>query len=142
MPPAHQTATTTKAAQPKKSMDNLNTLCKQGRHTNVSIKSALEPVSLNRSSKVTATAKFKVFKAKRESVNPRQLEKISRPAASTTTTYQGSQKKQQQAQQQELEAAIPRSPSPGCGALPDCWSCGTELGDCPPCSCEECGMPN
>ncbi|EFE43392.1 hypothetical protein TRV_01842 [Trichophyton verrucosum HKI 0517] len=142
MPPAHQTATTTKTAQPKMTMENLNTLCKQGRHADVSVKSALEPVSLNHPSKVTATAKFKIFKAKRESVKPRQLEKISRPAASTTPTYQGSQKKQQQDQQQELEVAIPRSPSPGCGVLPDCWSCGTELGDCPPCSCEECGMPN
>ncbi|KMQ41641.1 hypothetical protein A7C99_6598 [Trichophyton rubrum] len=142
MPPAHQTATPTKAAQPKTTKENLNTLCKQGRHTDVGVKSALEPVSLNRLSKVTATAKFKVLKAKREPVKPTQLEKISRPAASTTTTYQGSQKKHQQEQQQQLEAAIPRSPSPGCGALPDCWSCGTELGDCPPCSCEECGMPN
>ncbi|GBF66028.1 hypothetical protein TMEN_8746 [Trichophyton mentagrophytes] len=142
MPPAHQIAAT-KTTQPKKTMENLNTLCKQGRHTDASVKSALEPGSLNRPLKATATAKFKIFKAKRESVKPRQLEKISsRPAASTTTTYQGSQKKQQQEQQQGLEAAIPRSPSPSCGGLPDCWSCGTELGDCPPCSCEECGMPN
>ncbi|EFR05096.1 hypothetical protein MGYG_08105 [Nannizzia gypsea CBS 118893] len=147
MPPAEQTAAT-KPAQPQKTKENLNTPYKQGRQTGPSVKPALESIPLNRLSKVTATAKFKIFKPKRETVKPRHLEKIPLPFISRSTTYHSSQKNYQQQQQlekmeeEELKAAISRSPSPGCGALPDCWSCGTELGDCPPCSCEECGMPN
>ncbi|KAK2841570.1 hypothetical protein FQN49_006127 [Arthroderma sp. PD_2] len=79
-------------------------------------------VDLDVLSKTTASAKCKISKVKKE-VKPKKLEKAS---------YQ----------KRPLPKPMSRSCSPELGAMPDCWSCAGELSDYPPCSCEECGMPN
>ncbi|KAM5429615.1 hypothetical protein McanMca71_007973 [Microsporum canis] len=95
------------------------------------VKYPLDLISLNGPSKTTTTARFKITKSKKETVRPRKPENV--------TSYQ---KKNTMPPEPLSSASMSRPPSPGCGALPDCWSCSAELCEYPPCSCEECGMPN